>query len=391
MRLRVAHTITRLAGGPAYRTDILLRYLDPARFDVRLYYGATSGWDPDSHDEIVRSAPYPCIFIPPMQREIRPLQDFATLGLLSREFSVFRPHIVHTHESKDGVLARAAALAHRVPVILRHYHGFIYGEGYFGRGRAWMTPFFLGVERLFNRAGAGILNISATLDRLAVEQYRLAGAQQTFVLHNAFDLEPYRRVRKDASLRMQWGIPRKSRVFLMVANFQRPKNHAGALHAFALFRQRHPKPDPYLVLAGQGPLEAEIRRQAEESGISGNVVFLGHRKDIWQVLSGADVFVMSSTSEGTPGALIEALAARVPSACTDVGGISDITANGARAAMAPPWDDEKLCSAMERAAFEPPDMDAVSDAIAQEYGAHAVAWRLMEHYERLWAQVRSFS
>ena len=93
------------------------------------------------------------------------------------------------------------------------------------------------------------------------------------------------------------------------------------------------------------------------------------------------MFLLGSTSEGTPGALVGALAAGVPAACTEVGGVADITAGEARAALAPPWEDDLLCDAMERAVFSPPDMGAVSRAIALEYGAPHVARRLMAFYE----------
>ncbi len=386
MKIRVAHSLTRLAGGPAYRTDIVIRHLDPDRFDTRLYYGSTSDWDPSSHDEIVRTAPYPCVHIPAMQREIRPLRDAVALAAFAREFRAFSPHIVHTHESKDAMLARVAAFACGTPIVLRHYHGFIYGRGYFGKRSNLLAPVFLGIERALNHTTDAILNISEGLNRQAVEEYHLAPRGKTFVLNNAFDLDEFSGQPRDPALRVSWGIPLHSRLFVMVANFQTPKNHAGGLRAFATFVKRHAEPPAHLALAGQGPLEGEIRRLVQELGIADRVHFLGHRKDIARVLSGCDLFLMSSTSEGTPGALIEALAARVPSACTDVGGIADITAGEERAALAPPWEDEQLCNAMERAAFSPPDMHAVSAAIAREYGAREVARRMMELYEALWVR-----
>jgi glycosyltransferase involved in cell wall biosynthesis len=98
---------------------------------------------------------------------------------------------------------------------------------------------------------------------------------------------------------------------------------------------------------------------------------------------------MSSTSEGTPGALIEALAAGLPAACTDVGGIADVTLGQERAALAPPWDDDALCAAMERAVFATvggrptPDRRAIAAEVEREYGVAAVAAKTMALYESL--------
>jgi len=174
-----------------------------------------------------------------------------------------------------------------------------------------------------------------------------------------------------------------ARVFVMVGIFGPPKNHAGGIRAFGEFAKRHPAPEPHLVLAGQGPLEGELRRFVGELGLSARVHFMGYRSDVPAVLAASDVFVMSSTSEGTPGALIEALAAGLPVACTAVGGVTDVTRGEARAALAPPWDDAALCAAMERAVFAPPEVRVIAREIGEEYGVAAVAAKTMALYEAL--------
>jgi glycosyltransferase involved in cell wall biosynthesis len=239
------------------------------------------------------------------------------------------------------------------------------------------------VERLLNRKTDAVINLSEGLNRQAVEEYRLANPRKMVVINDAFDLTRLNPEQRDAASRLAWGIPADSRVFVMVGIFQRPKNHAGGIRAFAEFARRHPAPAPHLVLAGSGPLEGELRRLVEELGLSERVHFLGHCTDVPAVLAGSDVFLMSSTSEGTPGALIEALAAGLPVACTAVGGIADVTRGAERAALAPPWDDVALCAAMERAVFSPPDVRAIARAIAREYGVEVVAAKTMELYEKL--------
>jgi len=386
MKLRVAHTITRLAGGPALRTDALLRGLDPSRVEARLYYGRISReWEGESVDGLVEAAPYPCVHLPWLRREVSLMEDARALAALVREFEAFRPHVVHTHESKDGALARLAAIRCGVPVIIRQYHGFIYGAGYFRREASRMTPVYLGVERLLNRRTDAVINLSEGLNRQAVEEYRLADPKKMVVINDAFDLSELSPDLRDVGLRRAWGVPEDARVFVMVGIFGRPKNHAGGIRAFAEFARRHPAPEPHLVLAGSGPLEGELRRIVSELGLGERVHFLGHRSDVPAVLAACDVFVMSSTSEGTPGALIEALAAGLPVACTDVGGVTDVTRGETRAALAPPWDDAALCAAMERAVFGRPGLDvrAIGREIREEYGVEVVAAKMMELYERL--------
>ncbi|MBU1413057.1 glycosyltransferase [Myxococcota bacterium] len=392
MKIRVAHTITRLAGGPAFRTDVLLRGLDPGRFETCLFFGRASSWEGESQDALVSGGHYTRVFIPWLQRELAPVEDARALVALVKAFQAFRPHIVHTHESKDGVLARLAAIRCGVPVIIRQYHGFIYGTGYFQREANRMTPVYLAVERLLNRSTDAIINLSEGLNRQASQEYRLGDPRKMVVINDAFDLTELRPDRRDGTMRLAWGIPANSRVFVMAGIFQRPKNHAGGVRAFGEFVKRHPTPEPHLVLAGQGPLEGEIRQLVCELGLEDRVHFLGHRTDVPSVLAASDVFVLSSTSEGTPGVLIEALAAGLPVACTDVGGVADVTLGQERAALAPPWDDAALCAAMERAVFatfdgrSTPDRRAIAAEVEREYGVAAVAAKTMALYESLVAR-----
>src|SRR4029453_18287664 len=92
-------------------------------------------------------------------REIRPLDDLrALLGLL-KVVRTFRPHVVHTHASKAGLLGRLAAVAGRVPVVVHTYHGHVL-HGYFGRLK---TAVFRGAERLLGLATDALVAVSASV------------------------------------------------------------------------------------------------------------------------------------------------------------------------------------------------------------------------------------
>ena len=107
---------------------------------------------------------------------------------------------------------------------------------------------------------------------------------------------------------------------------------------------------PLLLIAGEGPLEAELRRQAAAAGVS--VRFLGPRRDVPALLAAADVVVVPSIWEGQPLIVQEALRAGRPLVATRVGGITGLTGDDG-ALLVPPGDAGALAAAVTRLLDDP--------------------------------------
>ncbi len=103
------------------------------------------------------------------------------------------------------------------------------------------------------------------------------------------------------------------------------------------------RPQPLLVIAGEGPLAGDLKRQATRLGLDAR--FAGHRDDIPALLAAAAVFVLPSTWEGQPLILQEALRAGVPIVATRVGGTPVLTGEDA-AVLVPPGDARRLADAV---------------------------------------------
>ena len=83
-------------------------------------------------------------------------------------------------------------------------------------------------------------------------------------------------------------------------------------------------PDITLVIVGDGELKEELQREAMQLDIENNVLFLGARLDIPELLKLFDIYVLPSLWEGMPMVLLEAMAAGCPVVATDVGGVSKV-------------------------------------------------------------------
>jgi glycosyltransferase involved in cell wall biosynthesis len=111
---------------------------------------------------------------------------------------------------------------------------------------------------------------------------------------------------------------------VMVARFQEPKDHRTLLAALAQMREEAWTLD----LIGDGPLEANVRRLADELGLIERVRFLGQRNDVDEQLAEAQLFLLISRWEGFPLSILEAMRAGLPVIASNVGGCNESVVDG---------------------------------------------------------------
>ena len=146
------------------------------------------------------------------------------------------------------------------------------------------------------------------------------------------------------ALATELGWPQGSRIIGTVGRLQPVKDHALLLRAFAKVRMQ--VPEAVLAIVGDGPLRGALEAQAEQAGLSDAVRFLGDRHDVPRLLTGMDVFALSSASEGYSIALLEACAAGLPIVATDVGGNREIVRDGINGRLVPAADVAALATAL---------------------------------------------
>ena len=141
-----------------------------------------------------------------MSRLLSPLRDLRSfltlLGIFRRE----RPTIVHTHTAKAGTVARLAAMAAGVPVIVHTFHGHVLGGLYFSRLK---TRFFLAIERRLARATDRLVVLTHAQAREMAEGLRVAPLDRFVVIPLGLDLQPFADVDGPAArsrLRAELGI-----------------------------------------------------------------------------------------------------------------------------------------------------------------------------------------
>jgi glycosyltransferase involved in cell wall biosynthesis len=260
----------------------------------------------------------------------------------------FRPRVLHTHMAKAGLLARVAAICFNVTHrasrvrIIHTYHGHVL-EGYFSGAT---TRLFIGLERMLSTMTDQLIAVSARVRDDLLHRYRIGTPAAFAVVPLGLDLDAFAALddRARADARCALDIPPGVPVVTTVGRLTAIKNHALFLEMAA--RISAARPDAVFLIAGDGELRAGLEAEARARGLGDRVRFLGWRRDLTTIYGATDVFAITSRNEGTPVALIEAMASGVPGVSTDVGGVRDVIADESMGRVVPPGEAEALVRAV---------------------------------------------
>jgi glycosyltransferase involved in cell wall biosynthesis len=298
-----------------------------------------------------------------------------TFVRLYREFRRLQPHIVHTHMAKAGLVGRLAAAAYNLTRrrrdrahVIHTYHGHVL-DGYFS---AAATRVFITLERLLARVSDRLVAIAPAIRAELQDKYRIGQAAQYRVVPLGFDLSPFAAVNSATRLaaRRALNIAPDAPVIVTVGRLTAIKQPRLFLEVVQRVAQRHPR--TIALIAGDGELRGEVEASLAELGIADRVRLLGWRRDLATIYAAADIFLLTSRNEGTPVALIEAMASGTVGVSTDVGGVMDVMGGPDTGRTAPLGDVTGLANAIN---------ELIEDAALREaMGARARA-RVLERYD----------
>jgi L-malate glycosyltransferase len=249
-----------------------------------------------------------------------------------------RVDLVHAHQYTPFFYAMAARLLYRRPAVLFTEHGRHFPD--FPRRKRIM------VNRMLLERRDRIVGVGQSVRYALIENEGLP-AERVQVIYNGVSLPAIAaRAGARAEVREELGIGEGDPLILQVARLDYLKDHGTALRTLKhLLRWR---PDAKLVLVGDGPERSGIERLARELNLESNIRMLGLRKDVARLLAAADVFLLTSISEGIPLTIIEAMAAGVPVVATRVGGITEMIIHEKTGCLAGAGDAETLADQILR-------------------------------------------
>ena len=248
-----------------------------------------------------------------------------------------QPEILHTHLVHADLLGRVVGRWCGVPVIVTTLHML---EDIRCR---W---FFKTLDRWASRLNNALIAVSEEVKRSCVRVERL-DSSRIHVIPNAIEkMGPFDSTERQ-SRRQRLHLPKEAWLVGVVSRLEEPrKGHRVLLEAMSRLVPRWPH--LHCVLIGDGLGRQSLEAYTQALGLQRNVTFLGTQHDIGAWLSALDLFVLPSLHEGSPIALLEAMAAGCPIIATRVGGVPEMLPDQEAGLLVSAGDANALAPAMER-------------------------------------------
>jgi glycosyltransferase involved in cell wall biosynthesis len=322
----VLRVIARLnVGGPAIHTVLLTEGLERRGFRSLLVTGVVSPDEGDMTPWAEARGVRPLI-LRELTANPTPLGDLRAFIKLCRIVFRERPAIVHTHTAKAGVLGRLAAaiynwharLTGKSPArVLHTFHGHLF-HGYFSPTKSKVLVL---IERALATLADSVVAVSQRVKHDLADVYRVCKEAKIAVVPLGLDLTwihdmPAHR----GALRREICANPDAVLVGIVGRLTAVKNHEVFLEAAARVRS----PALSFLVIGDGGRRAALMDRAERLSLDGRLTFTGWRREPAGIYADLDVVCLTSKNEGTPVALIEAMAAGLPIVSTRVGGITDL-------------------------------------------------------------------
>lgn len=336
IRVLELRSVWGTGGGPDKTILNGTRMTDPSKFAITVCYIR------DKRDTVFtidrRAREMGLDYVEVLERNSFDWAIWPALRRLVREREI---QIVHSHDHKTDAVTWLLAKAE--PIIpLATAHGFA--------GRSRNELIYYAIEK---RLLATFPKVIAVSQPIKAELVRTgSAAERVVVINNGIDPRAFKRdPSRRSAVRAELGLEPDAFVVGAVGRLEDEKRFDILIEAIADLRTRHPQ--VVLVIVGEGSLRAPLEKQISMLGLATGVRLAGHRTDVADQHAGFDVFVQSSEREGTPNAVLEAMALESPVVATDVGGTGELMQDGVHGFLIPKHDRQAIISAIERTLLDP--------------------------------------
>lgn len=298
--------------------------------------------------------------------------DLSAAWRLARVIAMHRPDVIHAHDPHTVAMASLAlsfGVGARVPaLVVSRRVDFHLQKHSFSRWKYRQAASFIAASRA----------IAAILVADGVPKARIS------VVHDGIDVDRVARV-PAADLHREFWFPRGAPVLVNVAALVPHKGQKFLVDALAHVR-RHIA-DANLVVFGDGELRGALEQQIRDLGLDKHVVLAGFRDDVLALTRSADLFVMSSVTEGLGSTLLDAMAMGLAVVGTTAGGIPEAVEDGVTGVLVPPGDSAALGAAIVRVLRDPEARVRMGQAgrarVTAQFGVDRLVDGTLDVYQRV--------
>jgi glycosyltransferase involved in cell wall biosynthesis len=366
--IRLAHIVDNLdRGGTQTWLMLLVKGLAKLGF-VQCIYCLNEVFNPDIVQNLEASGARVIIIGRP--------RLYALVGFvqLYRDIRAWRPDIVQTILPFSDIFGRSIARRLSVPVIISSIQTRNVDKSrlqfFFDRLTARWADLFIAVGRQtipFAVAHEGV------------------PPDKVIYIANGIEIDRQDRSQARVDIRTKLGIPVETKVLGIVARLSPQKAHCDLLQAYATVIKSHS--DTRLLLVGDGPLRKKLERQARQLQLASQVIVLGDRADVADLLAVMDLFIHPSLFEGMPHAVMEAMAAGLPTVASAVDGVLDLIIGGESGWLIEPGNPtelaERIIFALNNQAIWPKMGQMATCRIATEFSSQKMVAAYSAIYREL--------
>jgi glycosyltransferase involved in cell wall biosynthesis len=251
---------------------------------------------------------------------------------IQHKLTVLRADIVHTFLLTASLYGRFAAMLARVPIIIGTEVN-IYEQ---------KNPWHIKAERWLMEHTDRVVVSAESVRDFYVDQVG-ADRERIDVVYNAVDWAQLRTNASRDEVRAGFGVPLDAPLAGIIARLTEQKAHT---HLFQAMATTNGLEQLHLLVVGDGHLREPLEKQTVDLGINDRIHFLGARRDLGNILSAIDLFVMPSLWEGLPLSMVLAMGAGLPVVATRVAGIPEVVHDGETGVLIPPADSTALGAAL---------------------------------------------
>lgn len=338
--MKILHVITRLiVGGAQENTVICADAQIKAGHQVALAFGPIYGPEGSLRSKAQRSGAT-LHEIPSMRRAILPLHDIKCYYALRKLIREFKPDVVHSHSSKAGIIARAAAWKENVPVVIHTIHGLPFHP----RQPRPIYKAYVAAEKWAARRCHKLVGITQAMC-IAFAQEGIGSVKQFSVIPSGVDInavtppaDTRQRVRDE--LKLDDNVP----IIGIVARLDPLKGQEDLISILPKLVAKHPR--VRLILVGDGWHRPTLEAQVAQLNMQDHVIFAGlvSKERVMEYLAAMDVMALPSYQEGQGRTLVEALACSCAIVGYDAGGIGEVCVNDITGKLGPVGDRDKLAA-----------------------------------------------
>ncbi len=315
-RKHIAHVITRLLCAGSEENTITTCLGQAAQgYRVSLIHGRE--FDPIHYQKL--AGRIDLIELPEMVHPIHPVQDRRAIRALSKLLDDLKPDLVHTHQSKAGIIGRLAAARSGVAHVVHGVH---------------IAPFlnvgplkravYVAAERYAARHTDAFICVSKGMRDASITA-GIGRPEQYHVVYSGMKLDAFHDPKEPDNWRDLLGIgpsDEKPPVALMVAALEPRKRHIELVSAFRQVVEEIP--DARLLFAGEGAHRPAIEDAIASAGLQDNVRLLGFHNEPARLIALSDLCLLTSMREGLPRVVVQYIACGKPALVTRVPGIEEI-------------------------------------------------------------------